>query len=55
MYRTAIDAVNFLVDFITKENFYSKNLHSELFKFSDSLTDKVRSIVLEHVTPKIDA
>lgn len=54
LYRTAIDAVNFLVDFITKENFYRVGLHNELWHLSESLTEKMSDVVLDHVTPKVD-
>lgn len=52
-YRTALDAVNFLVDFMMKENLYSSKLHVELWHLAESLTAKMSDDILEHVMPKI--
>lgn len=53
IYRTAIDAVNFLVDFILKENFYCEGLHNDLWHLSESLTKKMSDVILDHVMPKV--
>lgn len=55
LYRAALNAASFLVDFMTKENFYSSKLHSELWHFTESLSDKVKDTILDHVMPKVDA
>lgn len=53
LYRTAVDAVNFLVDFISKENFYQKDLHTGLWHLAENLTAKISDVIIENVTPKI--
>lgn len=52
-YRTAIDACGFLVDFMTKENFYDSEFHKDLSLWCERVTNHVADMIIENVSPKI--